>query len=317
MNALISTPTSRRRFLFIGAVLGTAAAMPPAFAARPIRWSGQALGAHARIELIGANERDAPAMFQDMESEIARLEAIFSLYKADSVLTKLNRDGVLFDPPPELVELLSLSQSVHRLSGGLFDPTVQPLFAFYANWFAHDRRRHLPTAGQLQPVLANVGMDKVSFDDRHVRFERPGMALTFNGIAQGYITDRIAARLRDRGFGNTLLDIGEIQAIGRGLDGEGWRIGIQKAPQSNDIAERLTLSDRAVATSMMLGTTLDRGQTAGHILHPALGLVPRYNNRASVIHRSAALADGLSTAAILMAPDQLAALRHEGLEIRT
>ena len=48
-----------------------------------------------------------------------------------------------------------------------------------------------------------------------VRFALPGMAITLNGIAQGYITDRIATLLQDAGMGDVLLDIGEVRALGR------------------------------------------------------------------------------------------------------
>ena len=322
MTQIFTKPVTRRRALFIGAVLVAGAALPSAilapraFAAAPVRWSGQALGAHAEIELAGASEAEARPVLAAVEAEIARLEAVFSLYRQDSALSRLNRDGVLNDPPPELLEVMALSRAVHRQTGGLFDPTVQPLFAFYAAWFTKPHRAHLPEAQELTPVLARVGMDKVIFDDTRIAFSRPGMALTLNGIAQGYITDRIAALLKAHGYGNMLLDIGEIQAVGKGRNGAGWQVGIRKGVNGPELAERLTLSDQAVATSMMLGTTFDSQGHAGHILHPKKGLTRHYTPRASVIHPSAAFADAMSTAVVLMDADEIERLRASGLDIR-
>ncbi len=116
MSQVFSNPVTRRRALFIGAVLVAGAALPSAmlapraFAAKPVRWSGQALGAHAEIELIGANEAEAKPVLAAVEAEIARLESVFSLYRQDSALSRLNRDGLLNDPPPELLEVLALSR---------------------------------------------------------------------------------------------------------------------------------------------------------------------------------------------------------------
>ena len=322
MTAIFSKPVTRRRALFIGAVLVAGAALPSAlmapraFAAKPVRWSGQALGAHAEIELVGASDAEAKPVLAAVEAEIARLEGIFSLYRQDSALARLNRDGTLADPPPELLEVLALSRAVHRQTGGLFDPTVQPLFAFYAQWFTKAHRGHLPEVHEVAPVLARVGMDKVIFDDARIAFARPGMALTLNGIAQGYLTDRIAALLKSHGYGNMLLDIGEIQAVGKGLNGAGWQVGIRQGVSGAALAERVTLSDQAVATSMMLGTTFDAQGHAGHILHPKKGLTREYTLRASVIHSSAAFADAMSTAVVLMDGHQIERLRVSGLDIR-
>ena len=323
MSQVFAKPVTRRRALFIGAVLVASAALPSAllapraFAAKSARWSGQALGAHAEIELVGASEAEARPALAAVEAEIARLEGIFSLYRQDSALSSLNRDGALADPPPELLEVLALSRAVHHQTGGLFDPTVQPLFAFYATWFTKSHRARLPEVHELAPVLARVGMDKVTFDDARIAFAEPDMALTLNGIAQGYITDRIAALLKSYGYSNMLLDIGEIQAVGRGRNGAGWQIGIRKGISGSELAERLTLSDQAVATSMMLGTTFDRQGHAGHILHPLKGLTRDYTPRTSVIHPSAAFADAMSTAVVLMGESEIERMRTSGLDIRT
>ena len=56
-----------------------------------------------------------------------------------------------------------------------------------------------------------------------IGFRRPGMAVTLNGVAQGYITDRVADLLRVRGFDNVLVELGEIRALGRHPDGRPGR----------------------------------------------------------------------------------------------
>ncbi len=195
---------------------------------------------------------------------------------------------------------------MHAETGGLFDPTVQLLFRLYAEAGAAP----VSEAG-LQEALARVGMDRVRFDADAVGFARPGMALTLNGIAQGHVTDRIADLLRARGLRDMLVDIGEIAAVGRGPAGGGWRVALAGENRT------VELCDRAIATSAPLGTVLDPAGRIGHILHPRHGWVAPLHRQASVIATTAARADALSTAAVLMTPGRIAALSRDGVEIIT
>lgn len=271
---------NRRRFLSISA---TALALPSAaLAQQTARWRGNALGAPATMTLSGITSLQARPVFARLESEIARLERIFSLYRDDSALVRLNRSGQLHAPPPELLEVLTLADTLHRASGGAFDPSVQSL------WQA------LATGGDADQARTTLGWDGLRFDTGAVRFARPGMALTLNGIAQGYITDRIAALLRAQGLRDVLVDIGEVVALGQKPDGTSWRAGI--AQPDRRIVHHVSLRDRALATSAPQGTLLFGGQS--HILDPS-GEGPRHQ-LVSVSADRAVLADGLSTAICLL-----------------
>jgi len=117
----------RRRLLAIAA-----AALVPALPAlaTPVRqWRGVALGAEASITL---NHPEAARLIDLSLAEIERLEAVFSLYRADSALMRLNATGRLDTPPFELLDCLALAGRVHAATGGVFDPTVQPLWALHA-----------------------------------------------------------------------------------------------------------------------------------------------------------------------------------------
>ena len=120
------------------------------------------------------------------------------------------------------------------------------------------------------------------------------MQLTFNGIAQGHAADRVAALMRDEGFTDVLIDMGEIAALGQRPAGGGWTVGIAKP--DGTITGHATLSDRAMATSSPTGTLI--GQGLPHILSPKGGS-PLWSI-ASVSAPRAALADALSTAFCLM-----------------
>ncbi|MDN3721344.1 FAD:protein FMN transferase [Roseibium salinum] len=80
-----------------------------------------------------------------------------------------------------------------------------------------------------------------------------------------------------------------------------------RTPHRSDAQVKLHLSDAAVASSARLGTTFDQSGTRSHILDPKSGEPVRSGlTAASVIARTAALADGLSTAALVCGEERLA-----------
>lgn len=280
---------SRRRFITIAAC---ASAFPGAAAASPVatrRWTGQAMGAHASLVLNGLDKSAFNQLTADVTAESERLEAIFSLYRHTSDLSRLNRNGRLDDPSLELLEVLSLSDTIHRHSNGAFDPTIQPLWDLYAQTAGKPGQR------AISGLFNRIGWNKVNFDSRQISFARSGMAMTLNGIAQGFVTDRIANLLRLRGLNNVLVSMGEIAAYGKRSSDQDWRIGVSETADGNP-EETLSLKNQAIATSAPSGTVLDAAGMVGHILDPLSGQPTAKWRRISVIHSSAAIADGLSTA---------------------
>ena len=293
----------RRRFLTISAAALGAPLLAPALAdtvPQASIWRGRALGAPVELILNHPDRDRAQALIRETAAELRRLEAIFTLYRADSDLSRLNREGYLIAPPPELVEALDLARRVHGATGGRFDPSIQPLWRAYAQ-------------GDLAAARAArrlVGFDRVRVARDRILLDQ-GMELTLNGIAQGAITDRITALLRAGGAEHTLVDMGEIGAIGGRSAHEPWRVALAGGGEA-------LLADRALATTEARGFTFDAEGRMPHLIDPATGMARADWARLSVIADSAALADALSTG-LSLAPaaaiqGSLAAL--PGIEVR-
>lgn len=292
------TTLSRRRFLAITAAVAASAGVPAA-ASDLYRWEGVALGARASLTL---SHPDAEAIADRARAEIARLERIFSLYLPDSAVARLNRDGQLDAPPFELLECLGLCGAVNAATGGAFDPTVQPLWALYA---AHAGTGTPPDRARIDAALAQVGWRHVAYDAAGIRLGRPGMALTLNGIAQGYIADRVAAMLRAEELSDVLVDTGEMRALGGQPGGGDWPVTLQAG--DTRVRDAVALRDMALASSAPMGMVLDAGAGIGHVLDPVTGnAAPARWTLVSVTAPSAAVADGLSTAGCLLERDRFA-----------
>lgn len=280
---------TRRRVLTILA----GAAVLPALGARAStnisQWNGIALGAEAKIILDHPN---ADRLIADAVNEIHRLENIFSLYQKDSQLSVLNRDGVLSEPDFEMIELLSICSTLHARTNGAFDPTVQRLWALYAENITAGKR---PSATQITDAMNSTGWQHVRYSSTEVSFLREGMGLTLNGIAQGYIADKVTQLFKNNGVTNVMVNTGEISAMGVAPDGDTWRVKLGTAD-----GDSVSLNNAAIATSAPLGTTFDAAGSVGHILDPRTGQSGGIWSQVSVVSKSAAIADGLSTAFCLM-----------------
>lgn len=299
---------SRRRFISIAAASAGVAAsgMAPrlvhaASYRSPTIWRGMALGAEAQIQLYHDNPAWAAAQISNCKREIARLENLFSLYRENSAINRLNMDGQLDQPSIDFVELLSKAKSFSLLANGAFDVTIQPLWQLYADHFLQtDASSAGPSESQIDAALNLIGSDKIAILASSIRFAQEGMGITLNGIAQGYVTEKITGILRRAGFENVLVHLGESQALGGHPDGRPWTVGIPVPTGTDDLLTTVALDNQALATSGGYGSPLSADGKHHHLLDPRTGRSANLHHSVSVIAPGATDADMLSTAISIM-----------------
>lgn len=303
-----------RRAVLAGGMAGvTLCAIPKKAAtldlAEPVIWRGQAMGAPARIILYHPDRMAAERMLRESAQEAERLENIFSLYRTDSELAKLNRNGALASPSLDLVQVLRICQECWRASDGLFDPTIQPLWNCLKKHFSQNHPSPNGPSRQLwDEALAKVGFDHVLFDDNRIVFSKPSMALTLNGIVQGYATDRVTSLLEKAGAEHALVDMGEYRALGSRPDGTSWRIGIADVEVGDAAEEYIEIRNQALATSSFAGFQFDESGRFNHLLNPKTGFSAALYRRITVVANDAARADAWATAFSLMDKDKIEAV---------
>jgi thiamine biosynthesis lipoprotein len=307
---------SRRRFLAISAA-GFGLPLLP-FDAKAesnlVSWSGSVLGANARLIINHPDPGTAERLVGRITSEVRRLEGIVSLYREDSSLVTLNRTGILVAPPLELVDLLSACRRYCELTNGAFDPTVQPLWNLYLGHFSRLGADPAgPRPADVKAALQQVGFDKVHVGRDRIVFARRGMGITLNGIAQGYVTDRVIRLLRSEGIEHSLVDMGESRALGGRPEGGPWHIGIQNPDDADQVDETLEVTDGAVATSGAYGFRFDPDGHFNHLFDPSTGQCAVAYRSVTVVLSTATAADALSTAFSLMPPDAISATLQKEL----
>jgi thiamine biosynthesis lipoprotein len=293
--------TRRRAIRIVAAAAGLPLAIAAVRAAAPsgqlFSWQGEVLGALSELTLWHTDAALAQRAILQVREEIARYERIFSLYRPESEISQLNAAGVLDKPSPELRLLVEEGRRFSTLSDGAFDISVQPLWRLYeAHFWSHTDIRP-DIEGRARDVARDlVDFRKIDIGDARIAFERAGMGITLNSLAQGFITDSVADLLRNEGFDSAVVDLGEFRTIGRHPDGHPWRIGIRNGTAAGGIARTVELADMALAVSGGYGTTFEPTGRFHHIFDPHTGGCANSLVDVAVIGPLAVAANGLSTA---------------------
>ncbi len=183
----VGTAMSRRRAMTI---VGAATGLPLfCFADRSrsaalYQWTGTSLGSPSLVLLYHHDRATAARIVGDCAAEIERLERIFALYRTDSEIVRLNRDGRIEFPSVDLLTVLSRCLTLSALSLGAFDVSVQPLWTLYATHFFGNAEP--PPAGPapqaIERVRKLVDWQAIDAGPRRIMLGRTGMGLTLNGI---------------------------------------------------------------------------------------------------------------------------------------
>jgi thiamine biosynthesis lipoprotein len=263
--------------------------------------TGRALGVTTSIVALHEDRAIAQRALDAAFGELSTVEAVMSLYRRDSELCRLNREAVLHDPHPYMVEVLRKARAISAASGGDFDVTVQPLWALYAS---ATRSGHLPEADEIERTRQLVDWRRVEMTEGRIHLKGSGTAVTLNGIAQGFAADCAIAALAAGGVQHALVNTGEIGALGRRGDGRRWTIGIQHPRHEDSVIARVHLDGRCVATSGDYGTTFSADHVHNHIFDPSTGRSPKEFQSVTVLAKSGLEADALSTAVFVTGLDR-------------
>ena len=282
-----------------------------ASAPRPqmFHWQGRVLDDLAELTLWHSDAALCRRTFLKVRAEVARYERIFSLYRSDSGIARLNAAGELRYPAPELRALIEESQRFGVLSGGAFDISVQPLWRLYEAHF-WSRIHVVPDilARAQEVARALVDFRRIETSASRIAFALEGMGITLNSVAQGFITDAITDMLRNEGFERAVVDLGEFRTLGAHPDGHPWRIGVRNAPVTSGADRVIELTDAALAVAGGYGTIFEPSGRFHHIFEPQTGASANRLADAAVTAPRATTATALAVAVCVLGEGRAQAL---------
>ena len=273
-----------------------------------------AMASRNEIVVAGMDAATGHTALRAAAAEVLRIEAKYSRYRVDSVVSRINESagselGVLVDA--ETAGLLDFSGRLFESSGGLFDITSGPLRRAW-----DFRAARVPSNVELAPLLELIGWRQVEWDGRRIRLPRAGMQLDFGGIGKEYAADRAQAVLADAGVRHGFVNLaGDLRVLGPRLNGAPWTFAVQHPRRPDATCAQVQLAQGALATSgdyERFFVTPD-GRRCCHILDPRTGQPVSHWQSISVIAPTCAAAGALATIGMLRGPDAQSFLREQGV----
>jgi thiamine biosynthesis lipoprotein len=284
--------------------------------------TGPVMGTSFSIKLVDPpGTLDREALGESIRALLEDIEQRFSTYRPSSELSLLNAT-LSTDWIPvsaELCAVVDLSLLISRRTNGSFDVTVGPLVLLWG--FGPDSDRSAPPAEeQIAEARSSVGYEKLETDCSKpaLRKALPGVTTDLSAFAKGYAVDRVADLLDDEGLTDYLVEIGgELRARGHNAGRDHWAIAIEEPDASGrSVRSVVRITETGMATSGDYRNFYGHdGVRYSHTMDPTTGRPVTHNGAAvTVIVESAAEADALATALLVMGPtDGLAYAEHKGI----
>jgi thiamine biosynthesis lipoprotein len=262
------------------------------------RFTFRAMAAENELQIHCDDGIVAAAAARAAIEEVHRIEAKYSRYRPDSVVSRINaaagKAAVAIDE--ETSRHLDFADACHRQSDGAFDPTSGVL----RRAWRFDTPR-VPSDDELAPLLALIGWHRVERTASSIRLPLAGMELDFGGFGKEYAVDRAAAVLREHGIESAFAGLaGDLLILGEQPGGEPWQVGIQHPRKAGALMARLPVGSGGVATSGEYERFIEvDGVRHCHILDPRTGRSARGFQSVTVHATSCIVAGSACTIAML------------------
>lgn len=293
---------SRRDFLKITAVAGGGLIGASLFSKKiwqssyVVTDTRELMGTIIHLKIVCRDEEEGREVIRNTYLEMERVIKMFNLRDPDSQISRLNQAGRLNSAAPELIDVVSVAIRYGDLSGGAFDVTILPVLE-------HARTgRAVP-----ERVSRLVDYRNIQVDGKEIVFKTPGMQITLDGIAKGFVVDQAVEALKKQGYDQVLVEAGGDLAVnGRESHDQGWSIGVS-SPRPQKLEGYLavfSISKGAVATSGDYLNWFSEDMSSHHIINPVSLLSPQELASVTVFAPTAMEADALSTTIMVLGADE-------------
>jgi FAD:protein FMN transferase len=229
-------------------------------------------------------------VIKTIEALLEEIDSTLNRWNKNSEISKWNHSSTTQPTKisPLLLKALLVSDQVHKMSSGLFDPTLGKAIH---EWKMALRTGQLLGGNEVQSLKISTGWNKIKISGQTLQKTLPNIELDFDGITKGLFCDILTANLQKLGFKNFLVEwAGEIKISG----------GPFKILSGESI---LTLENTSIATSGPNYQLFNvHGKLYSHFVSPETLLPieikdPKKNRHS--INESCAIADGMATSLFL------------------
>lgn len=286
------------------------------------RLDGYTMGTSYQIQIVDMPaELSSDQVITDVSALLGQLDTeIFSTYARDSELSRFNRHPVNtpFAASTRMVDVLLLAQAISEQSDGAFDITVGPLVNLWGFGPLIQTADSVPEQTLIDIALDSVGHRYLLIDEAKSEITKTkDIYVDLSGIAKGYAVDQLAEYFDESGVENYFLEIGgELKIKGYKPGNVSW---VPAVETPLDIASQVyevffSRGEKiAVAGSGDYRNYFEEnGVRYSHEIDPRNGRPVTHKLAAAyVIDESAARADALATAYMILGLDAAKRLAEE------
>lgn len=274
---------------------------------------GRTMGTTYHIKVVTDAAEKVNGLKEKIDQRLDAINQVFSTYIKDSEISRFNAfggAGEKFAVSDDFMQVMRVAKKIYQLSEGAWDGTVNPLVDLWG-FGPTQRRLRKPPAAEIKALMQKIGFDRIRILEPNFLVKNLAtLTLDLNSIAKGFAVDRISELVVAAGFENYLVEIGgEVFAAGVRADGKNWRVGINRPRKDaafNEVYKAVSIANRAFATSGDYRNFFEiDGVRFSHVIDPRTGY-PVSNGvvSVSIIAGNCTLADGLSTAVMVMGAEK-------------
>lgn len=264
------------------------------------RFSHQAMATVFEIFFLEENEDYAAQAADSAFSELDRLEQELSYFLENSDISRINNlsHNEIITIGPDAFDCLNQCENLYQRTKGAFDITMRPLFEL---WQKYSHQKTNPGEREIALAMSTIGLPwlHILTDTHEVRLMNTSIQIDLGGFGKGYAIDVIKRYLEDWDVNGGLIHSGQstVSAFGKNLDSVKWPLSISDPINSDKLLKKIDLYDGALS-----GSGLKKGQ---HIIDPRLGKPIEKKIAAWAYAPTAAQADALSTALMVMTSEEI------------
>ena len=268
----------------------------------------------------GMKKSEFDALADRVEEELSIYHKLYDIYNEYDGMTNIaslnanaGKGAVKVDK--KIIDLLSLSKELYSLTDGEMNIAMGAVLSIW-----HDCRdeatenpdsARVPTDDELKTAAEHTDISKLIIDKEAGTVELcdPGMSLDVGAIAKGYAVEKVAKLIAAEYGDGFVLDVGgNLRVIGTKPDGSGWLAGIRNPDTA--ALETIVYKTEIKNASLVTSGSYERFYTVGgvryhHIINSETLFPENYYASVSVLTKSSALSDALSTALFNMEYEEL------------
>jgi len=269
------------------------------------------MGTTYNIQFVNNDESiNKDTLLHETDDILNSIDRLMSTWRSDSELSQINNRpvGEWISVSTNTLDVLELALSVSQKTKGAFDVTLEPLIELWG-FASNEIKTSIPDPMSIKYALKNIGYEHLEINhDKGMIKKRMPIRINLSAIAKGYAVDKIAEHFDDKGIKSYLIEVGgELRLKGKKSNYAKWKVAIETPLiQKRKPFQLMNVTNRAIATSGDYRNFYAiNGKRYSHIIDPTTGYTVTHGLASvTVIGQTAAYADAIATALMVMGPDK-------------